>query len=246
MGENPYRGAVRKFAPSPPKVLHIVLPEWLVRTVKYHIKQCDSMPRSPQVADFLSASRTWPEARLWLNDGSCIRLRPERPNHVPLSADCSAIACRAVGSCDFVESRTHDRRKFRMLNVIDAFTQELRAIVRHRSEVDGECDQDRPEAELDCGDRRASTDLFILRGVPGHVRSGDGPEFIAKAVRNWIAAVRAKTAFIEPGRPWENGYRESFNSKLRPSRQIAPQSPPGQRTSCWMARSSTPSLRLAS
>ena len=59
------------------------------------------------------------------------------------------------------------------------------------------------------------SDLFILRGVPGHVRSDNGPEFIAKAVREWIAAVGARTAFIEPGSPWENGYCESFNSKLR-------------------------------
>ena len=59
------------------------------------------------------------------------------------------------------------------------------------------------------------TDLFILRGVPGHVRSDNGPEFIAEAVRDWIDAVGANTAFIEPGNPWENGYGESFNSKLR-------------------------------
>lgn len=49
------------------------------------------------------------------------------------------------------------------------------------------------------------SDLFVLRGVPGHVRSDNGPEFIAKAVRDWIAAVGARTAFIEPGSPWENG-----------------------------------------
>ena len=59
------------------------------------------------------------------------------------------------------------------------------------------------------------SDLFILPGVPGHIRSDNGPEFIAKAVRDWITAVGAKTAFIEPGSPWENGYCESFNSKLR-------------------------------
>jgi transposase InsO family protein len=59
------------------------------------------------------------------------------------------------------------------------------------------------------------TDLFILRGVPGHVRSDNGPEFIAKAVRDWITLVGARTAYIEPGSPWENGYCESFNSKLR-------------------------------
>ena len=126
--------------------------------------------------------------RLWLNDGSCIRLRPEHPNH--------------VWSYDFVEGRTHNGRKFRMLNIIDEFTRECLAI--------------RIDRKLNSTDViDALSDLFILRGVPGHVRSDNGPEFIAKAVREWIAAVGAKTAFIEPGSPWENGYCESFNSKLR-------------------------------
>jgi putative transposase len=126
--------------------------------------------------------------RLWLNDGSCVRLRPEHPNH--------------VWSYDFVEGRTHDGRKFRMLNIIDEFTRECLAI--------------RIARKLNSTDViDALSDLFILRGVPGHVRSDNGPEFIAKAVREWIVAVGAKTAFIEPGSPWENGYCESFNSKLR-------------------------------
>ncbi len=128
------------------------------------------------------------KGRLWLNDGSCVRLRPERPNH--------------VWSYDFVEDRTHDGRKFRMLNVIDEFTRECLAIRI-----------DRKLKSTDVID--VLSDLFILRGVPGHVRSDNGPEFIAKAVREWIAAVGAKTAFIEPGSPWENGYCESFNAKLR-------------------------------
>jgi len=126
--------------------------------------------------------------RLWLNDGSCVRLRPEHPNH--------------VWSYDFVEGRTHNDRKFRMLNIIDEFTRECLAI--------------RIDRKLNSTDViDALSDLFILRGVPGHVRSDNGPEFIAKGVREWIAAVGAKTAFIEPGSPWENGYCESFNSKLR-------------------------------
>ena len=128
------------------------------------------------------------KGRLWLNDGSCARLRPERPNH--------------VWSYDFVEDRTHNGRKFRMLNVIDEFTRECLAIR-----------VDRRLKSTDVID--VLSDLFILRGVPGHVRSDNGPEFIAKAVREWIAAVGARTAFIEPGSPWENGYCESFNSKLR-------------------------------
>jgi len=125
--------------------------------------------------------------RLWLNDGSCVRLRPEYPNH--------------VWSYDFVEDRTHNGRKFRMLNVIDEFTRECLSIRI-----------DRKLKSADVID--VLSDLFILRGVPGHVRSDNGPEFIAKAVREWITQVGARTAFIEPGSPWENGYCESFNSKL--------------------------------
>lgn len=126
--------------------------------------------------------------RLWLNDGSCIRLQPEYPNH--------------VWSYDFVEDRTHNGRKFRMLNVIDEFTRECIAIrVRRRLKA------------VDVID--VLSDLFILRGIPGHIRSDNGPEFIAKALREWITTVGAETAYIMPGSPWENGYCESFNSKLR-------------------------------
>ncbi len=125
--------------------------------------------------------------RLWLSDGSCIRLRPEHPNH--------------VWSYDFVEGRTHDGRTFRMLNIIDEFTRECLAI--------------RIACKLNSTDViDALSDLFILRGVPGHVRSDNGPGFIVKAVREWIAAVGARAAFIVPGSPRENGYCESFNSKL--------------------------------
>jgi putative transposase len=128
------------------------------------------------------------KSRLWLNDGSCIRLRPERPNH--------------VWSYDFVEDRTHDGRKYRMLNLIDEFTRECLAI--------------RVDRKLNSTDViDVLSEQFILRGIPGHIRSDHGPEFIATAVRTWIAAVGARTAFIEPGSPWENGYCESFNSKLR-------------------------------
>jgi putative transposase len=126
--------------------------------------------------------------RLWLNDGSCVRLRPEHSNH--------------VWSYDFVEDRTHDGRKYRMLNIIDEFTRECLAIR-----------VDRKLNSIDVID--VLSDLFILRGVPGHIRSDNGPEFVATAVRAWIAAVGAKTACIEPGSPWENGYIESFNGKLR-------------------------------
>jgi len=126
--------------------------------------------------------------RLWLSDGSCIRLRPEHRNH--------------VWSYDFVEDRTHDGRKYRMLNVIDEFTHECLAIRVARK-----------LKAIDVID--VLSDLFILRGVPGHIRSDNGPEFVAKAVQEWITAVGAKTAYITLGSPWENGYVESFNARLR-------------------------------
>jgi len=126
--------------------------------------------------------------RLWLNDGSCIRLRAERPNH--------------VWSYDFVEDRTHEGRKYRMLNLIDEFTHECLAIR-----------VDRKLKSADVIDVLA--DQFILRGVPGHIRSDNGPEFVAKAVQDWIGAVGTKTAYIERGSPWENGFIESFNARLR-------------------------------
>lgn len=128
------------------------------------------------------------KGRLWLNDGSCVRLRPERPNH--------------VWSYDFVQDRTHDGRIFRTLNIIDEFTKESLAI-RVKRKLNS----------VDVVD--ALTDLFIMRGPPEFIRSDNGAEFIAKKVRAWIGAVGAKTAFIAPGSPWENGYCESFNARFR-------------------------------
>ena len=89
-----------------------------------------------------------------------------------------------------------------MLNVVDEFTHESLAI-RIRRKL----------KSIDVIDVLA--ELFIARGVPGHIRSDNGPEFIAEAVKTWIAAVGSKTAYIAPGSPWENGYVESFNARLR-------------------------------
>ena len=92
--------------------------------------------------------------------------------------------------------------RHRMLNIVDEFTRECLAIrVKRRLN------------SIDVID--LLSDLFVLRGVPGHIRSDNGPEFVAAAVRAWVAAVGAKTAYIEPGSPWENGYIESFNARLR-------------------------------
>ncbi|WP_421701028.1 IS3 family transposase [Aliiroseovarius sp.] len=128
------------------------------------------------------------KGRLWLNDGSCVRLRPKYRNH--------------VWSYDFVHHRTDDGKVFRTLNILDEYSRECLAIRVQRKLNSTEV--------ID-----ALTDLFILRGVPAFIRSDNGPEFIAQSVRDWIAAVGAKTAYIEPGSPWENGYCESFNARFR-------------------------------
>jgi putative transposase len=126
--------------------------------------------------------------RLWLNDGSCIRLRPEYKDH--------------VWSYDFVMARTADGRAFRILVILDEYTRECLAILvaRHirAREVIGQLFQ-----------------LMIFRGIPKHIRSDNGPEFTAREVREWLHNLGVKTLFIEPGSPWENGYIESFNGKLR-------------------------------
>jgi transposase InsO family protein len=126
--------------------------------------------------------------RLWLNDGSCIRLRPERQDH--------------VWAYGFMGDRTHDGRPFRLLTVVDEYTRECLAIdVARRMNSDDVLE-------------RLSW-LVAIRGVPDHVRSDNGPEFTAQVVREWLKRVGVKTLFIEPGSPWENGYVESFNGKLR-------------------------------
>jgi transposase InsO family protein len=126
--------------------------------------------------------------RLWLTDGSCVRHRPRHRNH--------------VWSYDFVMDRTHNGRPIRMLTVIDEHTRECLAIdVARRLNSQDVLDVLR--------------DLFVARGAPAYIRSDNGPEFTAQAVREWLERVAVQTLFIEPGSPWENGYIESFNGKLR-------------------------------
>jgi len=126
--------------------------------------------------------------RLWLNDGSCIRLRPEYKDH--------------VWSYDFMTDRTANGRAFKILNIIDEYTRECLAILIGR--------KIRNQDVID-----VLFNLFIFRGIPDYIRSDNGPEFTAKAVRKWLERLGVKTLFIEPGSPWENGYIESFNGKLR-------------------------------
>jgi len=125
---------------------------------------------------------------LWLNDGSIVRLRAEFPKH--------------VWSYDFMEDRTHNGVKFRILNVIDEFTRECLSVrvgrsLTHQTVIE------------------VLTSLFCTRGVPVHIRSDNGSEFTANRVRTWLKKLEVKPLFIAPGSPWENGYIESFNGKMR-------------------------------
>jgi putative transposase len=126
--------------------------------------------------------------RFWLNDGSCIRLRPEHKDH--------------VWSYDFMVDRTEDGNAFKILNIIDEYTREcLATLVERKIKTDSVIDQ--------------LYNLFVFRGIPENIRSDNGPEFTARAVRKWLSRLGVKTLFIDPGSPWENGYIESFNGKMR-------------------------------
>jgi transposase InsO family protein len=126
--------------------------------------------------------------RLWRSDGSCVRLRPEHKDH--------------VWSYDFMVHRTANGRAFKILNIIDEYTRAcLATLVARKIKADDVLDQ--------------LFNLFVFRGIPEHIRSDNGPEFTARSVRKWLNRLGVKTLFIEPGSPWENGYIESFNGKMR-------------------------------
>lgn len=122
------------------------------------------------------------------SENSCVRKRSLRPNH--------------VWSYDFVEDRIESGRKFRMLVVIDEFTRESLAIEIAKSFKATQVVE-------------VLQYLFAVRGVPEHIRSDNGPEFVARVVTRWLYQAGVKTLFIAKGSPWENGYVESFNSRLR-------------------------------
>jgi len=129
-----------------------------------------------------------PRGRLWLNDGSCIRLRAERADH--------------VWGYDFVTTWTHDGRVLRLLTLIDEYTRECLAIMVARS----------------IGAQQVFellAEVMLRRGIPEHIRSDNGPEFTAKVLRQWLEQIGANTLYIAPGSPWENGYCESFDCTLR-------------------------------
>ena len=128
------------------------------------------------------------KARIYLNDGSCIRLRPEKPNH--------------VWSYDFMEDKTVNGRKIRFLNVIDEYRHLCLASIPRRSWRKNDLIE-------------ALSNLMIMHGTPEYLRSDNGTEFTANNVRSWLEKTGVITAYIEPGSPWENSYIESFNARMR-------------------------------
>ena len=127
-------------------------------------------------------------ARLWLNDGLCIRLRPEYPNH--------------LWSFDFVEAATHGGRRIRLMTLIDEFTRKCLAIqVARRINAIGVIE--------------ALADALLFEGVPTFIRSDNGPEMVAKAFASGCQGLARRACTSSLASPWENGYCESFNGKLR-------------------------------
>jgi transposase InsO family protein len=126
--------------------------------------------------------------RLWLTDGSCVRLRPEHRNH--------------VWSYDFVEDKTYNGKKIRILNIIDEHTHECLSSIPRRSWRNNDIIE-------------VLSEIMLIRGTPEYLRSDNGSEFTAKKIRQWLQNVGVITTYIEPGSPWENGYIESFNGRMR-------------------------------
>lgn len=122
------------------------------------------------------------------SENSCVRRKAEHKDH--------------VWTWDFIHDRTTNGRPLKWLSIVDEYTRECLALEVDRSIT--------AEKVID-----VLAELFRIRGVPKHIRSDNGPEFIAKAIRRWLSLAGVETLYVEPGSPWENGYAESFHSRLR-------------------------------
>jgi len=160
----------------------------LMRNAGWQLATQDRVRRIWQEEGLKVPDKQHPRGHLWLNDGSCLRLRPEHRNH--------------VWSYDFVLIRDIRGHKIRMLTMIDEFSRQC--LVVHCARRIG---ADTVIEQL--------ANAMIVHGIPVHIRSDNGPEFIANRLRNWLEQIGVKTAYITPGSPWENGYCESFNGTLR-------------------------------
>jgi len=126
--------------------------------------------------------------RLYFNDGSCVRLRPLYKNH--------------VWSYDFLHDVLIDGRKIKFLNVMDEYTRKSLKIAVDYSFKSNDV-------------LKVLMELFITEEIPAYIRSDNGPEFIAKAVQDFLEKINVKTVYITPGSPWKNGFIERFNGIFR-------------------------------
>jgi transposase InsO family protein len=151
----------------------------------------------------VNRKRIW---RLWVQEGLKVPKKQRKKRRLGTSAN-SCVRRRAehkdhVWAWDFVHDRTSDGRGLKWLSIVDEYTRECLALEVSRSMT--------AEGVLD-----VLVELFQVRGIPKHIRSDNGPEFLAEAIRRWLGVSGVETLYIEPGSPWENGYAESFNSRLR-------------------------------
>jgi transposase InsO family protein len=144
--------------------------------------------------------------RLWKQEGLKVPKKQRKKRRMG-SSDNGCVRHRAtrkdqVWAWDFVHDRTTDGRPLKWLTLVDEYTRECLALRVGRSI--------KAQDAID-----VLAEVFAMHGVPEHVRSDNGPEFIATAMRDWLQQVNVGALYIEPGSPWENGYAESFNSKFR-------------------------------
>ena len=144
--------------------------------------------------------------RLWRKEGLKVPQRRRKRRHLGSSANAchrrKAEHKNHVWTWDFVFDRTTSGSPLKWLSIVDEYTRECLALKVDRSITS--------EDVID-----ALAELFAMRGVPEHIRSDNGPEFIAQAIQRWTKQLGIQTLYIEPGAPWENGYAESFHSRLR-------------------------------
>lgn len=144
--------------------------------------------------------------RLWRREGLKVPNKKRKKRRLGSSVN-GCVRQRAlhkdhVWAWDFIHDRTTDGKALKWLTLVDEFTRECLVLVVGRSLTA------RKAVAVLAG-------VVRQRGVPTHVRSDNGPEFIARAMRSWLAEAGVATLYIKPGSPWENGYAESFNSRVR-------------------------------
>lgn len=144
--------------------------------------------------------------RLWRREG--LRVRKKRRKRRATGSDVNAChrhqpeRKNQIWCWDFIYDRTTNGSVLKCLSIVDEYTRECLALKMDRSFTS--------EDVID-----TLAELFAIQGVPDHIRSDNGPEFVAKAIQGWLAQLGIETLYVEPGSPWQNGYAESFHSRLR-------------------------------